>query len=237
MKNYLFLLFMCAFFVCIVSVHNKETNKTEQDKKSAVIPASFIYKAKIFDLEGIPFLSKDQRDQHYTLYKGYVAKLNEIRQKTAMAQRSPGITYSEYRGLKIAETFALNGVILHELYFENCIDGKDTEPAEELIQKVIESFGDWDAALKDLRDCAACARGWALMCYSLTDDKIYNFVLDAHNETVPVMAIPLLVLDVYEHAYMIDFGIDRAHYLDELFKAINWDVVEKRYKNLVEKNK
>jgi Fe-Mn family superoxide dismutase len=130
---------------------------------------------------------------------------------------------------------ALNGVILHELYFENCSNGQDSELSKEVMHKIEETFVDFDACLKDLRDCAACARGWAIMGYSLSDHKIYNFVLDAHNETVPVMIIPLLVLDVYEHAYMIDFGIDRASYLDKLFDAINWSVVAQRYKVLVEK--
>lgn len=76
--------------------------------------------------------------------------------------------------------------------------------------------------------CSLSSRGWVITGYSLTDHAIHNFLLDAHNQTVPVCVIPLLVVDIYEHAYMIDFGIKRADYLDVLFKLFNWNVVEQR---------
>lgn len=187
------------------------------------------YLAKQFDFSAVAFLTPKQCEQHYGLYKGYVAKLNEIQKKLITAQRSPGITYSEYRALKIAQTFALNGVLLHELYFENIVTtGDDNEVGARFKELMIASFGSQEAYLRDLRDAAACARGWAVTGYNMFDGTITNYVLDAHNETVPVMVIPLVVVDVYEHAYMIDFGTARAHYLDGLLASLNWQVIEER---------
>jgi hypothetical protein len=101
MKRITLFVLISTLFWGVYTVHKQKDIGPERSK---VMQKSFAYQAKFFDLEEIPFLSKSQREQHYTLYKGYVNKLNEIRQKVVMAQRSPGITYSEYRGLKIAET-------------------------------------------------------------------------------------------------------------------------------------
>lgn len=208
-------------------------NAESPENKKETLPLVKEYPTKEFDFSSISFLTPKQCEQHYTLYKGYVSKLHEIRKKIINAQRSPGITYSEYRGLKLAETFALNGALLHELYFENIIDGAQTQIEGPFKKLVIKNFGSVDNYLKDLRDAASCARGWAITGYCLWDGSLANFVLEAHNETVPVLVIPLVVVDVYEHAYMIDFGIDRATYLNGLIKAINWDVVEERLANVL----
>ena len=80
---------------------------------------------------------------------------------------------------------------------------------------------------------AISARGWVLTCYNLDDHRIQNYLLDAHNEMVPVLTIPLLAVDTYEHAYMIDFGINRKEYLILLWDNINWNIVESRIKRYI----
>lgn len=194
--------------------------------------ASNAYVAKNFNFSQLPFLSEKQKNEHYLLYKGYVAKLNEIRQQLKSIKPSANTTYSEYRSLKVAETFALNGVILHELYFENIIEGAGTKMGALTKKLITESFESEKAYLDDLKMCSLSSRGWVITGYSITDKKIHNFLLDAHNQTVPVLVIPLLVIDIYEHAYMIDFGIQRAEYLNVLFPFFNWNVVEARARHL-----
>lgn len=236
MKRYVIWSSVCVGILLLTHLASVKTETTRAKQAPTKITVSYpYYQAKKFNLEAIPFLSDKQRSQHYKLYEGYVNKLNEIRSKFDMAQRSPGITYSEFRSLKIAETFALNGAQLHEMYFENIIDGTDTEFSPLTEELIIKSFGSAQAYLKDLRDCAACSRGWAITGYFAPENRLYNFVLDAHNETVPVNIDIAVVVDVYEHAYMIDFGIDRAQYLDLLFNAINWDVIEDRFSAIMKK--
>lgn len=191
-----------------------------QPKTHQVIPFDFANK-----LQG---LSANQINQHKTLYEGYVKKWNQIERDLQTVDRkdSAGITYSPFRSLKIAETFARNGTLLHELYFENL--GKGTKPGPRTKEIMEREFGSWDAFITDVTDSALCSRGWVLTCYNLENNTVTNYVLEAHNETVPVLSIPLLVIDVYEHAYMIDFGIKRAEYMKVLWDNINWDVVEQR---------
>ncbi len=194
-----------------------------------------LYTVKEFDInDKINGLSPNQIKQHKTLYAGYVKSRNEIAQSLTNADRvnANSRTYSQFRALKVAETYAVNGSILHELYFENLATHPMTiGPLTE--QLIVQSFGTLEAFKQDFMASGNSARGWVLTCYSLDDKRVHNFVLEEHNQHVPVLALPLLVLDVYEHAYMIDFGIQRPSYLKVFWDAINWDVVEERVKKWV----
>src|SRR3989337_177248 len=89
-------------------------------------------------------------------------------------------------------------------------------------------FGSWKECLADWKATAMSARGWVLTAYNFRDGLVHNYLLDAHNQLVPVGVWPLLVLDVYEHAYAIDFGVKRPPYIDVFMKNIRWDAVNKR---------
>ena len=213
-----------------------QENSSSSSTTDVPIPT---YTAKQFDLAGkIKGLSASQISQHITLYNGYVQKMNEIEQKLATVDRqnSASRTYSPFRSLKIAETYALNGSILHELYFEN-LSIQPTTPDDmgPLTKALIEkSFGSIEAFKKDFFDSAGVARGWVLTSYGVNNGLLHNYVLDEHNIRVPVMVIPLIVLDVYEHAYMIDYGINRKPYLQVFWEHIDWVVVENRVTKWVE---
>jgi len=179
-------------------------------------------------------LSTNQLKQHYGLYTGYVNKRNEIEKnlQTVDRQKKANRTYSPYRALKIAETYAVNGSLLHELYFEN-MKPTDTQPGAEIMKLITCSFGSFDNFKKDFIDAAGVARGWVVTAYGMDDGRVHNYVLEEHNQNVPVLSIPLLVLDVYEHAYMIDFGTKRTPYVDIFWNNIDWNVVEERIKKWV----
>ncbi len=212
----------------LIATDNQKEN-TQPELKQAVYPIAPHYRPQAFnfDSEEVTF-SKSQLDQHKKLYEGYVNKRNEIAKDLATVDRSnaAGITYSAFRSLKIAETFARNGSLLHELYFENL--GMGTQIGTHTKNLLLQYFESVEKFKEDLMACASCSRGWVLTCYCLDEDRSHNFVLDAHNETVPALAIPILAVDIYEHAYMIDYGINRAQYLKDMWENINWDVVEKR---------
>jgi Fe-Mn family superoxide dismutase len=161
------------------------------------------------------------------LYKGYVARRNEIALKLSEVERVGNVTYTPYRALKIAETFARNGQLLHELYFEE-LEGLPCAMGERFKQALTSDFGSVESFLSDLKAAALASRGWVITAYDLSDKKIHNYVADAHNETIPVNVVPLFITDVYEHAYFLDFGTDRSAYLDKFFSQVNWQVVEDR---------
>lgn len=188
--------------------------------------------AKSFDTSKIKGLTTKQLDEHLKLYKGYVAKVNEITKTYADADSIKGSnpTYSPMRSVKLGETFALNGVLLHELYFENISCNGDSKCLAHgnMVGLLDEQFGGYEAFMKYLKDAALSVRGWAIVTIDAVTHRLRVIGADAHDVGSVWSAYPLLVIDVYEHAYFIDFGTDRAKYLDTIFESINWEVVEKR---------
>ncbi len=217
-------------FLSLQQVANQPIESAKPSQESP------LYRTKSFDLIGtLRGLSTQQIKEHETLYQGYVKKRNEITQALKTVDRSnPSRTYSPFRALKVAETYAVNGQILHELYFEN-LGKQNSSVGKQMLELIQAHFGSLQAFKQDFMDCAQVARGWVITAYSFDDGRLHNFVLEEHNQHVPVLIIPLLILDVYEHAYMIDFGIKRTPYLNVFWQNIDWDVVEKRITTWVNK--
>jgi len=175
------------------------------------------------DLEG---MSLKMIEQHFKLYEGYVKKTNEIQEKLENADKSEANgVYSLIGELKRQETFAVNGMKLHEVYFGH-IHG-DGVPKGELVKMIERDFGTLDEWKLDMVATAICARGWAILAFDFKDNRLHNYGSDTHNLGAVWGAIPIIVLDVYEHAYFIDYGVDRKSYLDAFFKNLDWDFANK----------
>jgi Fe-Mn family superoxide dismutase len=179
-------------------------------------------KPALLELDGI---SRASVEAHYKLYEGYVNKRNEILAKLADAELdAANQVYSDFRALKVDLTFAIGGIKNHELYFEH-LGGGGGNPGgavSQLIERDFGSVADWRA---DLRATGLAARGWAWTAYDWDEGRLFNYIGDAQN-TFPVWnATPLVALDVYEHAYFMDFQTDRASYIDVFFDNLDWDVV------------
>ncbi len=174
-------------------------------------------------------ISKQEMDQHWgILYKGYVAKLNEIRANLETVDYSKANqTYSDLRGLKTEEIFALNGAKLHEWYFDN-LGGKGGRPGGRVLELIERDFGSYEKWETEFKSIGLAVRGWVVLAYDLDDGKLHNYGQDAHNVGVPWGAYPLLILDVYEHAYGIDYGGKRAPYLDAFMRNVDWSEVNER---------
>jgi len=183
-----------------------------------------------FKPKGLKGISDQQLEYHFeTHYRGYVAKLNEVWERLQTADRGKANpNFSEYRALKVEEGFNLMGVILHELYFENVKGGRDTKPSAKLMAHIEKNFGSFEKWKEDFKACGIALRGWAILVYDLSTGRLINNGLDAHNVYGFLNAIPLLVLDVYEHAYYVDQGPKRGPYIDAFFENVNWNVVSKR---------
>ncbi len=170
-------------------------------------------------------ISKKSMDIHRDkLYAGYVNKTNEIRDKLKTADRSKAAaTYSEYGELKRRETFNVNGVILHENYFS--VLGGDGKPKGKVKELIERDFGSVDALKEDLLACSMAGLGWAVLCYDYLDQKLHIYLVDFHHHGAVWGCIPLVAMDVFEHAYFIDYGSDRKTYLEAVWKMLNWDAV------------
>jgi Fe-Mn family superoxide dismutase len=190
---------------------------------------------KTFDLKNINGLSEKQITPHRdVLYVGYVKKLNEIEsaQRTADLSKANG-TYAEIRELKNEEIFATNGVFLHEDYFANLEHGKGGDATGALFDAITKEWGTYEKWKAEFIACGKSSRGWVVLAFSLNDGRLHNYLADRHDIGGVWNAIPLLVLDVYEHAYMIDYATDRASYLNAFMANINWDVVQRKYEKAV----
>lgn len=173
-------------------------------------------------------LSSSQIEQHLKLYKGYITKANEINQKLKDADtQGANVTYSPLRELLVEESFAVNGVIYHEYYFGN-LGGKGGQPGGDLASALDERWGNYGKFMDYLKAAGKCMRGWVVIGYNTRAGHLDAFGLDTHNMWSPANVVPILVLDVYEHAYMIDYGIDRGKYLDAFVKNLDWEIVSKR---------
>ena len=170
-------------------------------------------------------ISKRAMDIHRDkLYTGYVNKSNEIEEKLKAADRSKAAAqYSEYGELKRRETFNVNGVILHENYFS--LLGGDGVPKGKVLELIKRDFGSVDALKEDLIACSMAGLGWAVLCYDFSDDKLHIYLVDFHHHGAVWGCIPLIAMDVFEHAYIIDYGTDKKVYLENIWKMLNWGVV------------
>ncbi|MCL2286898.1 MAG: Fe-Mn family superoxide dismutase [Firmicutes bacterium] len=174
-------------------------------------------------------VSRKAFDDHMTMYKGYIDKTNEITQvlTTQPEWNTANATASHYRGWKKGETYAINGVILHELYFQNL--GNEAGPAGTKIQNLMNRhFGGVDKWKEDFTACAKSARGWCVLVYEQRTAACRNILLDSHDDGNIASAYPIIVLDMYEHAYFLDYGTDKAAYINRFINNISWGIIEKR---------
>jgi Fe-Mn family superoxide dismutase len=179
-------------------------------------------KPALYELDGI---SRESIEAHFKLYQGYVAKRNEILGKLdGVDLTSANQVYSELRGLKVELTFAIGGIKNHEIYFEH-LGGDGGDPGgvfADLVKRDFGSIADWRA---DLKATGMAGRGWAWTAYDWDESRLFNHLGDTQN-TYPVWnATPLVALDVYEHAYFMDFGTDRGAYIDAFLANLDFSVV------------
>jgi len=168
-------------------------------------------------------------DEHLKLYRGYVDKTNQI---TDELRKDPkygeaASAWSHFRGLKNGQTFCMDGVILHELYFQN-MGAKKQGPCPRTMKLIRDHFGTYENWAEDMTACGKAARGWVVLCWEQRSRCCANIIQDAHDAGVLCTAYPLLAMDMYEHAYYGDYGADKERYIEKFLDGVSWDVVEAR---------
>lgn len=183
------------------------------------------------------FLSETQLKAHFTLYQGYVKKLNEIEDGLAAADpATANYSYSAYSELRRREPVAYNGTVLHELYFQN-LGKPGAAPFEEFKQAINQSFGSWDKWIADIKGIVGSGHGWALVTYDWNYMRVRNNQVQGehHIGLLPNQSI-LLAIDAWEHAYFFDYQTAKAKYLEGVLKHIDWDAVKKRFSMMTPPN-
>jgi len=184
------------------------------------------------ELKGI---SPKTMENHYgKLYQGYVKKWSEIQEKLKVADlSSANATFSDLRALKLEQGFAADAVLLHEAYFD--VLGGNGEAKGEIIDAIANDFGSLEKWQEEFKALGLSSRGWVILAYDFNDGKLRNYIADSHNQGGIWGASPLLVMDVYEHAYFIDYGADRKSYIEAFFQNLNWEAIDKKLLKIANK--
>lgn len=190
------------------------------------------YTAKDYSkLLGMPGFSETLLKNHFTLYQGYVANSNKVLDILGLMAKDGKAGTPEFAELKRRLGWEFDGMRLHELYFENLGGKGGLDPASPLGRRLAEQYGDIDSWEKEFRATGAMRGiGWVVLYEDPTNGRLINFWINEHDVSHPAGCLPLLVMDVFEHAFMIDYGLKRADYIEAFFKNVDWAAVGARLK-------
>ena len=191
-----------------------------------------MFEPKNYDhLLGTPGFSDQLLKNHFTLYQGYVKNVNTLSTELATLLKDGKGASPSFAELKRRFGWEFNGMRLHELYFGNMTKSSGPHPENSVLVKNLERiFGsreDWE---KDFRAVGGMRGiGWAILYHDPMSNELFNVWVNEHDMGHLAGCTPLLVLDIFEHAYTLDYGIKKADYIEAFFKAIDWAAVERRF--------
>lgn len=188
------------------------------------------YAARDFSrLVGTAGFSETLLKNHFALYQGYVANTNRLLESLAEMGRAGKLAAPEAAELRRRLGWEWNGMRLHELYFGNLGGTKALDPAGKLGRALARSFGSVDAWTKDFKAVGTMRGiGWAGLVEDGAGGRLFNIWANEHDGGHFAGAVPILILDVFEHAYLVDYGLKKADYVEAFFKAVDWAAAEAR---------
>jgi len=182
-------------------------------------------------LIGMPGFGETLLKNHITLYQGYVTNTNKVLETLDSMLKEGKTAAPEFAELKRRLGWEFNGMRLHELYFENLGGNGPLNQGGKLAKKLVENFGSVEAWEKDFRAVGAMRGiGWAALYEDSASGRLINFWVNEHDVAHPAGCNPILIMDVFEHAFMLDYGLKRAEYIEAFFKNIDWKTAEARLK-------
>lgn len=194
-----------------------------------------MYKPKNYEqLIGIKGFSEQLLRNHFTLYQGYVNNTNKLLEVMKNLIMEGKIGTPEYAEVKRRFGWEFNGMRLHEYYFENMTkEFKEIDKNLKLYLKIVEDFGSYENWEREFKSIGAMRGiGWVILYYDKLANKLLNVWVNEHDVGHLAGLTPILVMDVFEHAYMIDYGLRKADYIEAFFKSINWIEVNKRFEEV-----
>lgn len=206
-------------------VRNSLKLDTNQGLNEALVAQPKLFK------DNTEFLSSKTKLAHKELYEGYIENFNKVSAKLDAVDRTEvNSNSSEFRSLKIDETYNMNALYLHELYFANISDLTSQITMDSLAyMRLARDFGDFDKWQTDFLACCQASRcGWAITYYNLFTQTYMNAVVDLHSLQIPIGCYPVVVMDVWQHAYYRDYLRDVKTYSTAMMKELNWGIIEER---------
>ena len=182
-------------------------------------------------LLGTEGLSNQLLTNHFTLYNGYVTNTNKLMDELAELDKQGKAGTPQYAEMKRRFGWEFDGMRLHELYFGNMVKGGAAlDKNSKLAAKIVEDFGSIEECAKQFKAIGAMRGiGWTVLCYDAVGKQLINTWIGEHDTGHLAGTAPILIMDVFEHAFMIDYGLKRADYIEAFFKAIDWTAAAKRF--------
>ncbi|WP_129125432.1 superoxide dismutase [Geomonas oryzae] len=188
------------------------------------------FTAKDFsELIGMPGFSEALLNNHFTLYQGYVKNTNTLDEQLIQLRKDGKGADPMFAEMKRRFGWEFNGMRLHELYFENLGGNTPINQDGRLAARLHQDFGSFDEWVQDFKSVGAMRGiGWAILYQDVTNGRLLNFWINEHDTGHPAGCVPILVMDVFEHAFMTDYGLKRADYINSFFQNIEWTKAEER---------
>jgi Fe-Mn family superoxide dismutase len=198
-----------------------------------------LFETKDFEsLIGTEGFSDQLLKNHFTLYQGYVTNSNKLAEALSNFLKDGKTGTPEFAELKRRFGWEFNGMRLHELYFGNMSKvSVQLEKSSSLFKKIAEDFGTFENWEKDFKATGAMRGiGWTVLSFDPKTKHIFDVWINEHDVGHLAGTIPILVMDVFEHAFMLDYGLKRADYIEAFFRKIDWLAVEKRFNDAFSAN-
>lgn len=194
------------------------------------------YEAKDYSrLLGTAGFSDQLLNNHFTLYKGYVTNTNTLNERLSTLAKEGKNKTPEFAELKRRFGWEFNGMRLHEYYFGNMLrGGSNLDAGGRLMKRIIDEFGsykDWEDDFKATGSMRGI--GWTALYHDVQGGRLFNTWIDEHAVGHLSGATPLLIMDVFEHAFITDYGLKRADYIEAFFKAIDWKSAAGRFEGVM----
>ena len=187
---------------------------------------------------GLSGISQDQIDQHWKLYEGYVGQANKLKDELDALRKDGNGDSALYADRRRRFGFEFCGMVLHEYYFGNLTSGDSSDNAAAFKKAVTEKWGSFEAWQEDFVNTGKTRSiGWAICAMDPLTGDINNHFIQLHEEGNIPGYHPILVMDVWEHAFMVDHAASgRGDYINAFFDNVNWNVVESRLNSASEKS-
>jgi len=212
-----------VFFAGLAAPSWSQTIK--EDSSMAYTPTDY---SKLIGMEGF---SETLLRNHFTLYQGYVTNTNKMLDTLSQMLRDGKTAAPEFAELKRRLGWEFNGMRLHEYYFENLGGKTGINKEGKLAKKFAEDFGSFELWEKEFKTTGAMRGiGWVALYQDTAGGKLINFWINEHDVGHPAGCNLILIMDVFEHAFMLDYGLKRADYIEAFFKNVDWGSAEARLK-------
>ena len=201
----------------------KDLGKKELNEAYVVSDRTFDYRTDA--------ISQSTKQSHQQLLNNYVETLNRVSAELDTANtEDANSNNSVFRSLKIDEVYNLNAAFLHGMFFDNIAEDSRISADSLSFMKLERDFGSFDNWQRDFIATALSSRnGWAVTVYNTFLKRYINVVVDLHSSNIPFSSYPVIVLDMWEHAYYRDYLNDKKKYVFAMMKQLNWKVIDERF--------